>query len=129
MVRFVGAYGSKCGNFVTLNWMKHYLNDRKQFVSYNNTTSVSLKVTCVVPQGSISGPLLFILYINDIANVSNISKINPFADDISLFHKHENVESLIKETNEELIRISTWLATNKHKQNELHDIYVKRQII
>ena len=45
---------------VTLNWFKHDLNDRKQFVSYNDTTSVSMKVTCGVPQRSIIGPLLFI---------------------------------------------------------------------
>ena len=50
--------------------------------------------------------------INDIANVSNIFKINLFADDTSLCHTHENFEYLIKETNQELTRISTWLATN-----------------
>ena len=53
------------------------------------------------------------MYINDIANVSHIFKINLFADDTSLFHTHEKFESLIKETNQELTRISTWLATNK----------------
>ena len=52
-------------------------------------------------------------YINDIANVSNIFKINLFADDTSLFHTNYNCESLNKETNQELTRISTWLATNK----------------
>ena len=53
------------------------------------------------------------MYINDIAKVSNIFKINLFADDTSLFHTHDKFESLMKENNQELIRISTWLATNK----------------
>ena len=53
------------------------------------------------------------MYVNDITKVSNIFKINLFADETSLIHTHDNFEYLIKETNEELIRISTWLATNK----------------
>ncbi len=53
------------------------------------------------------------MYVNEITKVSNIFKINLFADDTSLIHTHDNFEYLIKETNEELIRISTWLATNK----------------
>ena len=102
-----------------------------EFNMYHNTKySDYMKIMCGVPQGSILGPLLFILYINDIVNVSTV--LNPvlFADDTSLFHAHTDFGTLIEEINEELQKISTWFHTNKLSLNikiKFHNILAKRQ--
>ena len=66
---------------LALNWFQSYLTDRKQYVLYNNVQSQTLDITCGVPQGSVLGPLLFLIYVNDIANCLAHSKLISFADD------------------------------------------------
>ena len=70
-----------------LNLLKSYLSDRQQFVQINNIKSSLLPVKIGVPQGSILGPLLFIIYLNDFTNASDIFKIIPYADDSTLLAK------------------------------------------
>ena len=64
-----------------LKWFTDYLYNRKQYVLYNSCKSDHKNILCGVPQGSISGPLLFILYVNDITNASNFLEFVLFADD------------------------------------------------
>ena len=97
--------------------VKSYLSNRKQFVYNKESSSQIIKnITCGVPQGSILGPLLFLLYINDLYKASTLTTVN-FADDTNLVQLHENIEILFNNMNNELKRISYWFRKNKLSLN------------
>lgn len=100
-----------------LLWFTSYLKDRQQSVSYNGTNSPFLPLLCGLPQGSILGPLLFLIYINDLPNISDrLSKIL-FADDTSVFYSHKDPDTIIRVLNEELNKLSIWFKCNKLSLN------------
>ena len=101
-----------------INWFKSYLSNRQQFVSYdNNKQSSNKNINCGVPQGSILGPLLFLLYVNDSCNASNILKPIMFADDTNLFFSAKNIKHLFQTMKKELIIIQDWFNANKLSLN------------
>ena len=75
-----------------LKWLHSYLTNRKQYVSYNGNGTKYQEITCGVPQGSILGPLLFWIYVNDLYLVSNEINIIMFADDTNLFISGSNIK-------------------------------------
>ena len=84
-------------------WLKSYLNNRKQYVHYNGCDSDAKTVTHGVPQGSIIGPLPFILYINDFSRSSDLLFSILFADDTSVFIEGTNYDTIIDIVNNELL--------------------------
>ena len=100
-----------------LSWFESYLKDRKQYVTINKTNSTLLTVKCGVPQGSVLGPLLFLLYINDLPNISSKLKIFLFADDTNIYLDSHDPHTLEKEMNRELIKLYDWLGINRLSLN------------
>ena len=99
------------------NWFKSYLKDRPQFDDLNGAHFSVKTLLCGIPQGSNLGPLLFLIYINDIANCSKILKIRLFADDTNIFLEGKDGLSLTQQMNSELINITNWLKANKLSLN------------
>ena len=73
-----------------------HLSNRKQFVSLNVVDSAVKTISCGVPQGSVFGPLLFLIYINDLPNISSKLKFYLFADDTNIYCKNNDLKSLEK---------------------------------
>ena len=96
-----------------LQWFYSYLSDRAQFVQINNTKSDKLMMKCGIPQGSTLGPLLFLIYINDLANSSDILKFRIFADDTNIFYSSKNLDELQNVINNELSKVYTYCIANK----------------
>ena len=94
-------------------WLSSYLENRKHYVCVNNVKSELLRVKCSVPQGSILCPKLFILYINDICNISPVLNFILFADDTNLFCTGSNIHTVCKTVTCELDKLNCWFAVNK----------------
>ena len=89
------------------------MQDRKQYVSFDNQNSSLQSISTGVPQGSILGPLLFLLYVNDMQFVSQVLCPIIFADDTTLFVRGSSVVQLTTILREELPKINEWFAVNK----------------
>jgi len=102
---------------IALKWLESYLKDRLQYVMLNDTNSGLINMLCGVPQGSILGPTLFLLYINDMHNVSDILSFILFADDTNIFYTGNNVNDICSIMNRELKMLSIWFKVNKLSLN------------
>ena len=102
---------------ITLEWFKSYLNQRVQYVIYKTTNFKSLNIPCGVPQGSVLGPLLLILYSNDIPNSLKYFKLILFADDTTVYISGEDVTDLFRCLNHDLSKLNDWFKANKLSLN------------
>ena len=101
-----------------------YLKDRKQYVQLRNVKSGVVSLNLGTPQGAILSPLLFLIFINDIVNSSQILKFTLFADDTSLYLKDSSIHNLLQILNIELKKIERWILANRLSLNVSKTVYL-----
>ena len=92
-----------------LKWFDIYITNKSQFIMYDNIQSETRSIKCGIRQGSILGPLLFLIYINDICNVLELLYTIMYADDTRLIMSGNDLKSLIQSVNSELCLLNTSL--------------------
>ena len=102
---------------VSNDWFKSYLSNRNQYVSINGYESGLAAINCGVPQGSVLGPLLFLLYINYLNQAIKFCKVHHFADDTNLLCLSNSIKKLSKLVNADLKHLLNWLNANKISLN------------
>ena len=102
---------------MALEWITSYLSNCGQYVCYNNSNSEFKEIKCGVPQGSILGLILFILYINDMCDVSKLLHVILFADDAKKIYSASNIDDVTNVVNNELRQLGLWFRANKLSLN------------
>ncbi len=104
-------------------WFRSYLSDRQQFVTFEGNISHMLPVEIGVPQGSILGPLLYLIYVNDIGN-SCRGNILSFADDTTLYTSHSKLAELYANANRQTNDLYQWFCSNRLSLNPNKTKYI-----
>lgn len=97
---------------IAYKWFRSYIDNRNQPYFVNGSLSISQVLTCGIPQGTILGPLLFVLYINDLPNCLSNSVARMYADDTHLTFASNNIEMINDVMNHDLSNVNTWLTAN-----------------
>ena len=98
---------------IALEWFTSYLTSRTQHISCGETKSEAKLIRCGVPQGSNLGPLLFLIYLNDLPHCLQFGKPTLFADDTTVYNAASNAEQLVRQTNADLCQLAKWFQANK----------------
>jgi hypothetical protein len=104
-------------------WFESYLQNITQYVQIDNNKSSCQNINCGVPRGSILGPLLFLIYINDISNSADVNILS-FADDTTIYMSHSNMEELFRQANQNINKICNWFCANKLSLNANKTKYI-----